>query len=578
MAIPKAGLDIELQGEAEYRKAIQAINADTKVLTSEMQKLKAEYEGNETSTEALRAKSENLERQLLQQKDKIELLRGAVKNAASEYGEADKRTSSWKIQLNNAEAAEIKLKKELDATNEALKNQEVDVKENGEELDSLSKTVGQIASDLGIHLPDSVEKALAAFDSFSSGTIVSMGAVALAIGAVFEAVKSLHELTIQAAEDADELLTRAAKTGIDVELLQQLDYAQRFLDFDRIEESLSRLAVTMGKARDGAQQQADAFAALNVSITNEDGTLRSAWETFLDVIDALGDIENKTEADVIANELFGKSYTELNPLIAAGSDELQRYTEAARENGYVLSEEQVSALGAVDDAVQENEARWESLRKKIALEWAPASIEAMDLFGEAAIKAGDALIDSGLIKNFRELIESTMKLGDSTLDLFDEKFPSFLNPIQLLNDALDGLTLAIDFVIWEINAIGSALDWVISKAQEAYAWIQNVLNNAGAAMADYDYDWGVGGSADYGYNAAGDSSWRGGMTWVGEGGAELVSLPRGSRIYDAQESQMIAQGSATDTSRLEADTGRIERLLEMIYAEFSSLRVKERMA
>lgn len=46
-------------------------------------------------------------------------------------------------------------------------------------------------------------------------------------------------------------------------------------------------------------------------------------------------------------------------------------------------------------------------------------------------------------------------------------------------------------------------------------------------------------------NAIGTSNWRGGMTWVGETGPELVALPRGSRIFSNSESQqMVAAGNS----------------------------------
>jgi TP901 family phage tail tape measure protein len=40
-------------------------------------------------------------------------------------------------------------------------------------------------------------------------------------------------------------------------------------------------------------------------------------------------------------------------------------------------------------------------------------------------------------------------------------------------------------------------------------------------------------------NAVGTSNWRGGLTWVGETGAELVNLPRGSRIYNNSDSMEL---------------------------------------
>ena len=44
---------------------------------------------------------------------------------------------------------------------------------------------------------------------------------------------------------------------------------------------------------------------------------------------------------------------------------------------------------------------------------------------------------------------------------------------------------------------------------------------------------------NYGMNATGNDNWRGGLTWVGEGGPELVSLPRGSQILNAQDSRNV---------------------------------------
>ena len=46
-----------------------------------------------------------------------------------------------------------------------------------------------------------------------------------------------------------------------------------------------------------------------------------------------------------------------------------------------------------------------------------------------------------------------------------------------------------------------------------------------------------------GNNAEGTPSWRGGLTWVGEKGPELIALPRATRIYSNRESMAIASGA-----------------------------------
>jgi len=58
-----------------------------------------------------------------------------------------------------------------------------------------------------------------------------------------------------------------------------------------------------------------------------------------------------------------------------------------------------------------------------------------------------------------------------------------------------------------------------------------------------------------GKNARGTDNWRGGPTWVGEEGPEIIDAPKGSRIFPAEKSQRIAQqmsqSSATQSTNVQ---------------------------
>ena len=56
---------------------------------------------------------------------------------------------------------------------------------------------------------------------------------------------------------------------------------------------------------------------------NADGTLRDSEEVYWEIIEALGKVENETERDALAMALLGKSATDLNPLIEAGSEKME---------------------------------------------------------------------------------------------------------------------------------------------------------------------------------------------------------------------------------------------------------------
>lgn len=375
----KVGLKIEIDGEREYKSAIAELNKGNQVLASELRKVQEQFKGNETSIEALNAKGDVLQRQLQQQKDKVQTLRDALKNAATEYGEADSRTQEWQIKLNNAETAQIKLERAIDENNKAIDQQEGAMEDAGKAVGGLGDQLDGLAGKLGINIPDAAKDALNGIDGFSVSTVASLSVVAGGVAAVIKVTKELYEMTKQAAAEADALLTRSAQTGLSTDLLQQLDYAQNFLDFEGLDKSLQRLTQSMGNATNASTKQAEAFRTLGVSIYDENGNLRDNYDVFLDVIDALGNVDSETQRDILANQLFGKSYAELKPLIEAGSGALKAYTDRAQELGYVLNEEAVRALGALDDAVQENETAVKALKNEIAADLAPLATDAVNL-------------------------------------------------------------------------------------------------------------------------------------------------------------------------------------------------------
>ena len=178
---------VELDGERQYKQALSELQRGNAVLGSEMRKLQAEYKGNTESTEFLTKKGELLERQLLQQKDKVETLREALRNAAAQYGESAEQTQSWQIKLNNAEAAQYDLEAAIRENSQALQGED-------EIMQSLGDTVGDLASRLGIQIPDGAKKALNGMQGLSTGTVAAMGAAAAGIAALIKGVQQLHAL------------------------------------------------------------------------------------------------------------------------------------------------------------------------------------------------------------------------------------------------------------------------------------------------------------------------------------------------------------------------------------------------
>ena len=69
-------------------------------------------------------------------------------------------------------------------------------------------------------------------------------------------------------------------------------------------------------------------------------------------------------------------------------------------------------------------------------------------------------------------------------------------------------------------------------------------------------------SGEIGHNATGTRNWRGGLTWVGEKGAELVNLPGGSQVYTHEESMNMLR-NANSKQGISISIGKIAEHLEV---------------
>ena len=563
----RVGARVELDGEKEYKQALSELNTGNKTLASEMRKLQAEFKGNTESTEYLTKAGELLERQLLQQQDKVAKLREAVASAAAKYGEADSRTQHYVQQLNNAEAEEYKLQHAITENTEALEDQ-------GEQMLSLGDTVDQLADKFGVKLPQGAKDALNGMQGLSAGTVAAMAAAAAAIAAVVKVVQELGQLTIDVAGQVDEYITQSTITGVPTEMLQAWDYAAPLIDTDAetIKGAMTKITQAMGDAAGGSDEAQEKFAALGVSITDGSGQLKSAEEVFYEVVDALGQVGNQTERDALAMDLMGKSAQDLNPLITAGADALKQYGAEAMAAGYILDEQQIRKLGQVDDAYQKLQLTIEANRKQLAADFAPAAKAAMELFTDVVRKAGEMLERSGIITNLASIIESLIDILRTGGEI--------LTGLPGFNTALDALRVTLGAVAQFVAVIADAADLIKSVLTLDFSGAKNALgfgygsgsaNNYQRTRMQQDGTWDEY-SSFYGYNAGGTENWRGGLTWVGEAGPELVSLPQGSSIYSNQESQQMGG----DTFYITIDAASVKEFNDIVEMA-KTARIRSRM-
>ena len=557
------------EGEKEYRQALGNINGSLNILNAESKRLQEQFKGNEDSLEALTATNKNLNKIVDELTKKQELQQERLKKLTEAYGENDARTMRMAKAVKDTEAALLKQKRALEESKDAVENFGQEESKAEENTQDLGDALNDIGGKFGISLPKEMTNTLNGMLKIDTQTLVTIGTFAALAAAVVEAEKALISLTIESAAYADEILTQSAVTGLSTEALQEYQYAAELVDvsLDTLTSSQTKMIRSMDAARRGSKEQAEAFDKLGISVQNADGTLRDAQDVFGNAIDALGAISNETERDAIAMTIFGRSARDLNPLIKAGSDGLRELAQEAHNVGYVMSEEALDALGAVDDQVQRMNRSNEALKNQIAVGMAPAVENLMEKGTDLFVRLQEAAEGSGILEVFSALLDVVSALEP----LFDVLFGTAEDGVPVLQT----LALALGVLADALTIVANTVAIVIELFKQLFNLISGKgfddsnLTRYGENIAKVFSDegasaraWNNGFGRNIGRNADGTDYWPGGLTWVGERGPELVSLPQGSRVYSAEDSRSM--GGDTFNFNINASgINDIQSLIEM---------------
>lgn len=539
MATPSLKFGIELNGEKEFRDAVGEIDKSLKVLRSEMRLVAVQFDDNADSLDALTESNDVLNRQILTQKEKIEMLQAALKNAATRYGEADERTKKWQTDLNYAEADLIKMERQLQSNTEALADASsgldtldgglLDTTESGK---GLGDVLDDLTGKLGINLPEGATSTLNSMVSLGGELTLLIGAFAAAAAAVVEVEKALANLTLEQAAAAGEIQDVAMQTGLSAEAVQRYQYACDMIgvSFDTVASSQAKMIRSMADVQSGSETAAATWNQLGIEVTAADGSLRSAEEVFLEVIDVLGQIENATQRDAVSMEIFGRSAQDLNPLIVQGTEAFQALCDEASKVGTVLTDVQLEALAGVDDALIRFNERLDAGEQAMALKFTPALQAFFDETGEGVKGIEEALADSGLVTVFASLLELVTALSPAFEGLGDVLVAC--SPVfYMIAWVIATISDALKVVLLSLSSIVNLLSFDFSGFNDNISSINGILFGGDSASGRVFQSM---------YNASGDWNFPGGVTWVGEAGPERVFLPRGSVIQSAQESARSA--------------------------------------
>lgn len=541
---PRIGID----GEKEYRAQINQIIQQAKTLDSEMRAVTSAFDDSTSAQDKNAATSKVLAKQIDVQRQRVQALTEMLQKSADKYGENDIKTLKWEQSVNDATASLNRMEKGLGETTG--------------EGSGFGDVLDNIAGKLGINLPDGIGKTLNGMGSLSTKMTAIIGVSAAVVTAIVAIEKALIEMTLAQAEAARETETMAQVMGMTTTEYQEWDYLLKTVGYsaEQAQGDLSMLAERAMDAAEGVGEGAELFNKLGINVEKSHGVLKSQSELFTEVVDKLSKMTDETERNAIASALLNTTGERLVPILNAASGELDTMRQRAHELGVVLAEEDVTALSDLSKTAGEFQAAGEGLQKMIAGKMSPSLENLLDKGTDVVVGLTDALENSGIIEVFAGLLDLVAASGDSFEILFDivgDGAPSLQGlvvALALVTDALSLIVNLVALIIEGVRQLGKLLTGeATTKNLEKYANNLNRIFSSQGATAQA--------ISRIGSNAGGTPFWRGGLTWVGEYGPELVNLPRGAQVYSHEQSVQMMGG---DTYNVSISAGSIKEFADIV--------------
>lgn len=300
------GITVEIEGNTtKLNDALKDVDKSLRDTQANLKDVNKLLKLDPTNIDLLRQKHDLLGKAVEDTKKRQEELKNALEQAKN-AGDTE-----YSQEQQNA------LQRELIETTQKLESLEDAFKKSNPTLEAFSTKAQQVA------------------DKTKAVSAVAGGLATALLGNAYNASRT-----------ADDINTLSKQTGLSVEELQKMRYAS-----DTIDVSVEDMTGSIAKLTKQMANGSDTFETLGVAITDENGNMRDSVDVWYDVLDALSKVENGTERDALAMDLFGKSANSLAGIVDDGGQALREMGDEAERNGLILSGDALASANEFNDAI-----------------------------------------------------------------------------------------------------------------------------------------------------------------------------------------------------------------------------------
>lgn len=412
------------------------------------------------------------------------------------------------------------------------------------EAKKLNTQIGKLSKDLGGKL---------------KGACVAVGA---GLSAVVAGAGVLVNKTMEAGDRIDKMSQRI---GLSRESFQKWDYvlSQSGTDIEKMQVGMKTMSQQMVSSTKKGSEAEKMFKKLGVSVKDSNGKFKTQEQAFEEVIRAFQKMPDGIEKANMAQKLFGKTGSELRPLLNGVRGNIDELTKKFDELGLGMSDDAVNASVKLKDTIDTIQRAFSAFGNQIGAELMPTiQLLADELINHLPqIKAVLTPVLEGLSNTIKFLIEhfdGVIFVATTCLSTFlaFNAINGVIATIQTLQSVIKAVSLAQG--VWNAlmlaNPIGliatgiGLLIGVIVLLVKNWDKVTESVTKAVNAMKKFV---GIKGKTEVKTedgttvkkNAVGTSFYSGGKTRINEFGGEIVDLPQGSRIIPNDISQQMAKNS-----------------------------------
>ena len=432
-----AGIDVKMgvSGLSEFKNNLNAAKNSLKTMDAQLELTEKEFKATGDAEKYMQDKSVELNAKLEMQKATLKNAEGALQEMIKNgVDKGSKAFQDMQREVLNAKSAMLDTKNEIDGL--------------GKEAEDAAEETGKMNTQL-----ENIGKQVS-FETVHNGLKRITDGMEKAAKAAYKVGRAVVQEVLGAGSWADDLLTTSSVLGVEPEELQRMQKTANLIDTDAETIIKARQKLNKGIGKE-SKNTLSALEMLGI------GSSGDPEDIFWKAGEAIMNLADETEQEAYANDLFGKSWHDLVPLFTAGREEYEKMNASWK----VLSDEQLSSLGKMDDEYQKLKTNIEELK-----------MEALSQFAEPMAKAMETVNEA--IGKFSEWIQSDegKAFADSVIGKVKDALMWLTDPANI--DTIKGAAITIGGA-WAAMKVGEG----VTSLLQLISGLKGLASGAGGAAS-----------------------------------------------------------------------------------------------